>query len=298
MADLAEIARELYRLTPDAFTATRNKRAAEARADGDKELAASIRSLQKPSTAAWAINLFVRERSEEIGQVIQLGRTLRAAQADLDSDALRTLSQQRRQLVAALGKQAAALAKSSSHQISEAAVTEIEQTLNAAMADARAAAALKTARLTRSLDSVGLEPVDLVGAVAAADDDVIEAAAEDAVVVEKEARPPARIGPSKRQLADARQKAADATDRAGDATATVAAVARRIAVATRRRDEFATELEELKAEVAALETRVLAADRELQQLDREHDQASRTAEAAQSAARRARDRLDRLQGTE
>ena len=178
MPDLVDVARELYALTPDEFTAARNKRAADARSDGQKDLAASIRSLKKPSIGAWAVNLLVREQADEIDQVLELGRTLRAAQADLDSDALRKLSAQRRALVAALGKQAASLAKTSGHRISDAAVSEVEQTLNAAMADARAAAALKTARLTRTLDSVGLDAVDLTDAVGAPEEGLLDAAVE------------------------------------------------------------------------------------------------------------------------
>jgi DNA repair exonuclease SbcCD ATPase subunit len=319
MADLAEVARELYALAPDAFTATRNERAARARADGDKKLAASIRSLQKPSTAAWALNLLVRERSDEIGQALGLGQTLRAAQAHLDSDALRTLSRQRRALVAALGKQAAALATASGHRISEAAVAEIEQTLNAAMADARAAAALKTARLTRPLDSVGLEPVDLTGAVAAAeealfDSVVADAAAQDAAAQDATAdavtrdtgergaaavgrnrkRSPARTGPSKHQLAEARQKATDAARRADDAAAALEAITRRIERATRQRDRLTAELTDLKSQMATLESAISAAGREVNQLEREHDKAGRAAEAAQAGADRAQKRLDAL----
>ena len=275
-------------LTPDEFTATRNRRAADARTHGEKELAASIRSLRKPSTAAWAVNLLVREQSEAIGQLLELGRTLRAAQAELDSDALRQLSGQRRVLVGALGKQAAALAKRSAHPIGEAAVTEIENTLNAAMADAGAAAALKTARLTRALDSIGLEAVDLTDAVGAPEEVLLDAAAEAP-------KRPERIRPSKRQLAEAQQKASDAARRAKDATAELKAVGARFDESVRHRHQVVAELDELKAEVTALEEQLSATDRDAKQLEREADKAERSAEEAKAAAERAQGRLDALE---
>jgi chromosome segregation ATPase len=294
MPDLVDVARELYALTPDEFTATRNTRAADARSDGEKDLAASIRSLQKPSIGAWAVNLLVREQSEEIEQVLELGRTLRAAQADLDSDALRKLSAQRRALVAALGKQAASLAKTSGHRISEAAVSEVEQTLNAAMADARAAAALKTARLIRALDSVGLEAVDLTDAVGAPEEGLLDAAVE-AEVEKGDEEPPARSRPSKRTLDEARRKAADAARRADDAAAELEAVGARIDEGARRRHELVAELEDLKSEIADLEERISAADREARQREREREKAERSAEEARAAADRAQKRLDGLE---
>jgi hypothetical protein len=293
MPDLVDVARELYALQPDEFTATRNRRAADARSDGDKELAASIRLLQKPSIAAWAMNLLVREQSEEIDQVLELGRTLRTAQADLDSDTLRKLSAQRRALVAALGKQAASLAKNSGHPISAAAVLEVEQSLNAAMADARAAAALKTARLTRALDSVGLEAVDLTGAVGAPEEGLLDAAVEAEDQQGQEAPAPSR--PSKRTLDEARRKAADAVRRADDAAAELKAVDARIDEAAHRRHELVAELEDLKSEVADLEERISAADREARLRERERDKAKRSAEDARAAADRAQKRLHGLE---
>ena len=293
MPDLVDVARELYALAPDEFTATRNQRAAEARSDGQKDLAAGIRALRKPSIGAWAVNLLVREQAEEIDQVLELGRTLRAAQADLDGDALRTLSGQRRALVAALGTQAASLAKAAGHRISEAAVSEVEQTLGAALADARAAAALKTARLTRALDSVGLEAVDLTDAVGAPEEGLLDAVAE--VEIEHGEAPPARIRPSKRALDEARRAAADAARRAEDAAAELEAVGARIDRAARRRHELVADLDDLKSEVAALEGRISAADREAGHLERERDKAERSAEKARAAAERAQERLAGLE---
>ena len=161
MADITSIANDLYALTPAEFTAERNRRAKDA---GD--LSGQVRELPKPSAAAWGVNVFARVRADELTQLIELGELLRAAQDDADSNALQQLSKQRRALVAAMAREAASVAGERGAPVNAAAIMQIEQTLQAAMFDADAAAAVASGRLIRSLTSDGVEPVDLEGAVA------------------------------------------------------------------------------------------------------------------------------------
>ncbi|BDZ45570.1 hypothetical protein [Naasia aerilata] len=74
MADLRQIADELYGLVPGSFTAERNARAKEIRTEGDRDLAAAVARLPRPSVAAWAANLLVRERADQVDQVVSSGR--------------------------------------------------------------------------------------------------------------------------------------------------------------------------------------------------------------------------------
>ena len=62
--DLDEVADELYAVPPEEFVALRTTRQDEAKADGDKALAKEIGALPKPSAAAWACNLLVREQRD------------------------------------------------------------------------------------------------------------------------------------------------------------------------------------------------------------------------------------------
>ncbi|MST31346.1 hypothetical protein GHK86_01190, partial [Acidimicrobiaceae bacterium USS-CC1] len=71
--DLAAVADELYGVDPSAFTTTRDARAREARAAGDRELAEAIKALRRPSLAAWALDLLARERREEVDRLLDLG---------------------------------------------------------------------------------------------------------------------------------------------------------------------------------------------------------------------------------
>jgi hypothetical protein len=60
--ELRRVAADLYALDPSEFTAARDARAAETRQAGDRELAAAVKGLRRPSAAAAALNLLARER--------------------------------------------------------------------------------------------------------------------------------------------------------------------------------------------------------------------------------------------
>jgi len=96
--DADEVADELYALPPGQFTATRNARAREAKAAGDRETATRIATLRKPTVLAWLVNLLVRELPDEIGGFLDLGDALREATATLSGPELRQLSGQRHRI--------------------------------------------------------------------------------------------------------------------------------------------------------------------------------------------------------
>ena len=154
--DLDEVADELYEVPPEEFIALRTTRQDEAKAAGDKALAKQIGALPKPSAAAWACNLLVRSHREELEGLVELGGLLREAQENLAGDQLRALSSQRTQLISALTRQAAALARQAGRPVSTAVADQVEETLRAAMADPEAGEALLTGRITSSMSYNGM----------------------------------------------------------------------------------------------------------------------------------------------
>jgi hypothetical protein len=154
--ELDEVADELYEVPPEEFIALRTTRQDEAKAEGDKALAKGIGSLPKPSAAAWACNLLVRAQRPEIEGLVELGGLLREAQENLAGDQLRALSSQRSQLISALTRQAAALARERGRPVSTSVTDQVEETLRAAMADPEAGEALLTGRLTSSMSYSGM----------------------------------------------------------------------------------------------------------------------------------------------
>ncbi|HEY4421440.1 MAG TPA: hypothetical protein VGN22_18080, partial [Pseudonocardia sp.] len=151
-ADLDPVADELYALPRDEFTAARNAAAKRARQSGDKKLAEQIQALRRPSTAAWLANLLSREHPDEVKALVNLGDGLRAAQDQLEGEALRRLSQQRHEVVHGLVEQARALARSAGNPASDAVTRELEDTFTAAVNSSAAAEAVAGGRLTSALD--------------------------------------------------------------------------------------------------------------------------------------------------
>lgn len=162
---LTAAADELYALVPEEFTAARNARAKDVKAD-DKELGARIGEFRKPSPAAWILNQLVREQPDAIDELLDLGADLRDAQAAGDGKTLTSVGAERRQLIAGLLKQATHIADAADRSPSRAVLDEVEQTLIAATVDEAAGEALRTGRLVRGLQAVGFEAVDVDGAVA------------------------------------------------------------------------------------------------------------------------------------
>jgi hypothetical protein len=153
--DIDSVADELYALSPQEFTAARNVREKEAKTLGDRQLAAAIRQLGKPSIAAWLTNQLVRQHSEQIEPLLDVGAGLREATATLRGDRLRDLGKQQHQLVYALMQQGRALAHAAGHQVSDDTARGVEDTLHAALADESAADQLRAGRLTGTLQRPG-----------------------------------------------------------------------------------------------------------------------------------------------
>ena len=164
---LAEVAAQLYALPFDDFVAARTAAAKDAAAAKERRsLAADVRSLPKPSVAAWTVNMLAARRPEILRELSGLGQSMRAAQSSLDAAELRRLGQERRQLLTGAVRAAQAVAEQLGRKISGAIAAEVEATLRAATADAGAAAAVQSGCLLRALSADGVDVVDLSGAVA------------------------------------------------------------------------------------------------------------------------------------
>lgn len=124
---------ELYSQPMPEFTARRRALAAAAKKAGEKEVAAQIGALRKPTLSADTVNRLVRAAPDQIDELLQLGVSLRAAEKALNGAALRELSGQRRRLVHDLAQLAFDLTDQPSPSASVR--EEVTSTLNAALAD-------------------------------------------------------------------------------------------------------------------------------------------------------------------
>lgn len=322
--ELADVVNDLYGLVPGDFIAERNDRVTKLKGD-EPELAAQVKALAKPSTAAWLVNQLVRHHGDEVEQVAQVGAALREAQEGLERDELMQLNKQRQVVLRAVTQQARALARDLGHPVSGAIAEEVEQTLRAVMSDPAAADAVRTGTLLRSLSGTGFGEVDLTGALAlpeAAPDRARPPAPQQragsvpARSMTKAAGRAGRTGDAtkdelaerrrqherdekeraraEKALAEARQEAEEADREAARADGALDAAQRSVDELEDRHQALADQLHALEQQVRDAQSRLTAVQRETRTAERQRDAARHESEVAHRAADRARQRVDRL----
>lgn len=281
MADdtLETIAAALYAGPLRDFVTTRNARAKEA--DG-AELTAAVTALRKPSVAAAVVNLFARERADQLGEALQLAQELRDAQDDLDAATLAALGRERRALTRRLAQDAVALAEARGEKISPSTLDAVQQTISAAFFDPDAASAVASGRLVRELEPSA--PVDLSTAVGGGTPEA--PATKPAPVDEVAARRRRRDAEhAARDAEKARDRAKVARDKAQKHHSTVVAQA----------EDLAARVRDLEAELARTRRELEKSQADAETADeRRASTATELAEAEQMAAdaQAALDQLD------
>ena len=298
MADsLSQAAEDLYALPPAEFTAARDELARQARSAGQRDDAALIKKLTRPTVGAWLVNQLVRSVPEPMSALYELGAALLAAQQELAGDRLRELSVQRRHVIAELLPEASRLAASAGVPVSGSALDEVRATLEAALADPGARDAVQSGQLTRALSYAGLGEVDLSAALA-----VTPASRPGAARPAGGQRPAASQRPAggrtrsadaggaaaaaeqaQRDLAEAEAEVTAAAQRLADADGEVAAVSEQRQFLSRRMDQLRAELADAEAEGRQL----AKAARDAQRV---HDAAARAVERAERQLTQARQR--------
>ena len=152
---------DLYGLPLDSFIPRRGTLAKELKAAGDRDRAAEVAALRKPSVAAWAVNQLVRTQPKAIAGLFKAGDTLRKAQDKVlagrgDSDDLRAGVEREREAVSGLVEQARGLLNSDGHELSQAVLDRVSDTLHAAALDDAARAQVRDGTLVRELRHAGL----------------------------------------------------------------------------------------------------------------------------------------------
>lgn len=151
--DLDEVAGHLYGLPPEEFTTARDDIARRAT---DPTAKKAVKALRKPTAAAHAVNTLIRERPEDVDELLAVGADLREAMGH-DAGAVRRLTEQRRSLVASLVDR----------DLPAAVQQDVAATLEAATADPSLAQAVRSGRLVRPLHYAGFGALpDLDDAVA------------------------------------------------------------------------------------------------------------------------------------
>lgn len=217
---------DLYGLPLERFVPERAALAKALRSAGERERAAEVSGLRKPSVAAWAVNQLVRTQRRDIAELFDAGDQLQRAQSELlagrgDGNSLREAADRERALVDQLTNTAQGLLSSEGHELSTTMLERVRDTLQAAALDVDARTQVADGCLVRELHHVGIGAGGLA------------AGAPKKSSANKQA---ARV--------KAARKAADDAERAADHAA------RRLDAAQQRRDRAAQVLEQAEAELA------------------------------------------------
>jgi hypothetical protein len=284
---VAEVADELYGLRPADFIAARDERARQVKASGRQETAAAIRKLARPTASAWLVNQVVRAAPDQLSRLGDVASALQDAQRELAGDRMRELSGERRQVVADLVASATDLAAETGPGASATVLGEVRATFEAAIADPRAGAAVRSGRLTRALTYAGLGEVDLTAALAIEPDEVTAGSGSGRAG-------PAATGRSKVRPEDAGSAAAGTGK---ETSASRAAGARQAGKDGPGKGQAATDRPPAKRGAAAAQREAAAAQREaaaLQRAERALVDARAAEEEAGAAAAQADETVARL----
>jgi hypothetical protein len=288
--DVDEAADQLYALAPSDFVEARDALVRQARAAGDRDLAASIADLRKPTAVAWLANRLARERADQLADFLALGAPLREATATLRGPALRDLSRQRQQLVQGLVREARrVVAGQPGPRVSEDVARGLEATLHAALADPEAAADVATGRLSGALSHSGFGAPPAPRAATAG---AVPSATPPAT------RPAKRISPAERRAAQRQtletelaQVGAAAREAADDRDAAAVAAA----AAASAYDAAQTHVEALQSELRGLQDRLVEAERARETCREERNRTATVSQARDRGAERARKAVADLQ---
>ncbi len=288
--DLDSVAEELYALSPAEFVPARNTRSKEARAAGDRGLAAAIQALRKPTVAAWAVNQLMREHPADVRVLLDLGQELRSAQSALAGAELRSLTRRRYELVAGLTSQARTLAVERGQRISEEAAGAIRSTLEATLIDPADAEAVQAARLSDPLQASGFGFEFGFGAAGAVDAPLETGGPVGADVADLDAHRERRAAELERAKAEL-QRVETALEHARalrqDSDEQLRSVERRRAAAADAMEQVRRQLDRATADHDKL---AATADKRRDKRDR----AAETVTELESDARQARDAVRRL----
>jgi hypothetical protein len=141
----------LYGLPLDDFTSARNEAVKQARAQ-DPRAADILANARKPTRAAWVVNQLARRESKQVQALLRTGDRLRATSSP---QALRKATRDQREALDRLMRSV----RSHFGQLSETAIDQVRETLQAATIDDEARGLLERGQFTKAQQAVGFIPL-------------------------------------------------------------------------------------------------------------------------------------------
>jgi hypothetical protein len=271
----------LFQLALPEFTPARNALASRLQKAGDKEAAATVKSLAKPPVSAWVVNQLHWRHREAFDRLLTAGARLRQAQASQlagHATNLRELLTTHRETLTELSKKAAAILSESGHQPSPDVMRRVTMTLEGLAAQGLLDGAPAAGRLTADVDPPGFETISAL-APRAAGDKPARSGGDARVLTFRANQRVAANGKGKHKGATGADAAARNAERRKAAQAALKSAERALAEA--RRDAAAAEAA-LKKAAAKLKD----VEKEKKELEARLEKATAAADTARQAARK------------
>jgi hypothetical protein len=301
VGDLDAALAALYQLPLEQFVATRDQLARRLRAAGDRATARQVAGLRRPPVSAWAANQLSSAAPNAVAELLEAGAALRQAQQDAlagqpgAARQLRAATAHLRAAITRLGARAETLLVRAGHAASDATLTRLAATLQAAATgDEATRAALAQGRLPGDLDPAGFgldlgsapaapaAPAAVAPAAPAARDDQAAARRERALAAAQRTLEQTRQAAEQAQavldqaqlLAASRQQAADAAHRRAERLAAVARdLADQAAAATTTAEQARQAAEGADRDAGEVADRVRVAEQAVEAAAAAHDAA-------------------------
>ncbi len=152
---------ELYGLPLEEFVPARNALARDLRKDGDKERAAEVAKLKRPSVAAWAVNQLARRKRKELDLLLDAGHRLRTGQVEAlekgDTAKFEAARRDHERAVHDLVGSARDILAKGRGTTSDQMLSSIERTLRYASIDDEQRAVLASGRLVEEVEATGFD---------------------------------------------------------------------------------------------------------------------------------------------
>jgi hypothetical protein len=237
-SEAGDVVGELLAIPPKQFTAARNAAAKELASGGDREAAAEIKALPRPTLALWSLNRVAHEQPDLVATFVEAAGKLRKAHAT--GGDIRAATPPEREAEARVAAAAAKVAAGEG-AATETVMRGIRQALAAAAADPEVAATLQAGRLIREPEAPSID--QLLGSLPAAPVGAKAKAPSKSDRDEKRHALREEIANAKAEAADAREAARAASD-AATAARREWEQAQKAAERAERQSEKATELVE------------------------------------------------------
>jgi hypothetical protein len=197
----------LYALPLEDFTRERDEVAKRLRKEDEADAASTIKTLKKPSVAAWAVNQVRRDRPDDVRRLLDVTEELHRVYAGLSSagarERLAEAADMQRDLIRSLVRCAQQLLEAGGHSANEQTLNKVADTLRAAALDEELREQVSAGRVVKEQSAAGLGPLESLPAPAKKSKTAKKPAA-------KKSRKPS--GPDPKKVADA-EKAIEAARR-------------------------------------------------------------------------------------